>query len=301
MNSVCSSSAAKQAIMLVLWFIISGPLSAFSQYCDSSLESGYVEISYGKQHDAQLETGTGVEISAAEANVSWLVSDKTDHSVSVGIETLYSILGFNFIVPMTNGHLHTWDFPLTGSINKNGADIFYNITPAISASSNVLKNPQLIDDESLQLKTKLVYKKHLNKQAWVVGFMSDYRFGDYRLYPLAGVCLQPSPDWLLQLTLPDFSIRKAFSSEISLTFYAAPGGNKWHVFSKDLQKNSNIGYHTIITGISVEWLITPSVELSFDLEQQNKTKFSLALDDSSSIQFDAESWLQLKVRGRILF
>ncbi len=288
--------------MLILWFIISGPLSAFNQYCDSSLEPGYVEIDYGKQHDYQLETGTVVEVSTVEANAAWLVSDKPDHSLSVGIETLYTILGFNLITPMTNGHLHTWGFPLTGSYNKNGAEILYNLTPAISVSSNALKNPELIDEESLRLETKLVYKKSLlNKHAWVVGFMSDYRFGDYRLYPLVGVCLQPTQDWLLQLTLPDFSIRKIFSSGVNLIFYATPEGNNWHVFSEDLQRNSDLRYHTIVTGIKAEWLITPTIELSLDLEQQNKTEFSLVLDDDSSIQFDAESTLQFKLKGRVLF
>ncbi|MCP4075872.1 MAG: hypothetical protein GY744_06795 [Gammaproteobacteria bacterium] len=281
---------------------MSGPLSAFSEYCANRLEPGYVEIAYAEQQNSQVETATEVDISSAEANVAWLVSEKPGHSLSFGIETLYSILGLNLTSPMTNGHLHTWGFPLTASYNNNDVEVLYNLTPAISVSSNALKNPQLINKESLQLKTKLVYKKTLSdKYSWVFGFMSDYRFGDYRLYPLAGVCLQPSQDWLLQLTVPDFSIRKTLSSAVNLIFYASPEGNKWHVFSKDLQNNSDLRYHTIITGIAIEWFITPSIMLGLDLEQHNSSDFSLALEDESLIQFDTESRLQFRLRGKVLF
>ncbi|MCK4707312.1 MAG: hypothetical protein KAU21_01755, partial [Gammaproteobacteria bacterium] len=260
---------------------MSSPLFAFNQYCDVSIAKSHVSLGYASLERSQLDTdntGAGVAIKTAEANFAWLVSSEPAHSLSLSFDTLYTIMDFDLITPMTNGHLHTWGLSLTASHKKDGAEILYNVTPAISISSNALKNPELINDESLQLKTSLIYKKNLpRKLAWVFGFMSDYRFGDYRLYPLAGVCWQPAQDWLLQLALPDFSIHKTFSSGISLTLYTAPKGNKWQVFSRDMQRNSELTYNSIVTGITAQWSITPAVELSLDFEKQTSREFSIVL------------------------
>lgn len=291
-------------IALVSCFITCRPLFAASQYCDYSIDQSYAGLGHGRLEKAQLDTGTGaeVEITTNEVNTVWLVTSEPNHSLAIGWDMLYTIMDFDMIKPMTNGHLHTLDLSVIGSYKKNGAEIFYKVTPAISVSSNALRDPSLIDGEALQLKTGLVYKKDLHrKYAWVVGFMSDHRFGDYRLYPVAGVCLQPSAGWLLQLALPDFSIRKTFSSGISLTLYAAPEGNQWHVFSEDEQRNSDFTYNAIVTGIAAQWPISPTISLSLDFEKQTRREFSFVLDDNSLVEPGAGSSTGLTVRGEVLF
>jgi hypothetical protein len=263
-----------------------------------------IGLGYGMLDKSQLDTGTGaeVEITTHEVNFAWPVASEPNHSLALGFDMLYTIMDFDLITPMTNGHLHTWDLSVNGSYKKKGSEIFYNVTPALSVSSNALKRPSLIDDEALQLKTGMVYKKDIHQgYAWVIGFMSDHRFGDYRLYPVAGVCWKPSENWLLQLALPDFSIRKLFSSEISLTFYVAPEGNQWHVFSDDEQRDSDLTYNAIVTGITAQWLIAPTISLNLNLEQQTRREFSVVLDDNSLIEPGAGSSMGLTVRGEVLF
>lgn len=292
------------SIALISCFITCCPLFAASQYCDNRIDQSYAGLGYGNLEKAQLDTGTGaeVEITTHEVNSAWFITSEPTHSLAIGWDMLYTIMDFDMIKPMTNGNLHTWDLSVIGSHKKNGSEVFYKVTPAISVSSNALRDPSLLDDEALQLKTGLVYKEDLHrKSAWVVGFMSDHRFGDYLLYPVAGVCLQPSEGWLLQLALPDFSIRKTFSSGIRLTLYAAPEGNQWHVFSKDKQRNSDFTYNAIVTGIAAQWPITPTISLSLDFEKQTRREFSFVLDDNSLVELGAGSSTGLTVRGEVLF
>jgi len=291
-------------IALFLCLAIPSPLFAYSQYCDASIARSHVELGRTKLEKSRLDAGTAakVAITTNAANFSWLLSSEPGHSLSLSFDTLYTIMDFDSITAMTNGHLHTWGLSLSGLLKKNGAEIFYNVTPGISVSSNALKNPELINGESLQLTTSLINKKDIHqKYAWVLGFMSDYRFGDYRVYPLLGVCLQPSQDWLFQLALPDFSIRKTFSSGVNLTLYAAPEGNEWHVFSRDLQRNSQLGYNAIVTGITAHWPVTPTFEFSLDVEKHIRREFSIVLDDNSLIQPGAASGMSLTLTGKISF
>lgn len=291
-------------IVLISCFFTCRPLFAASQYCDYRIDQSYAGVGYGNLEKSHLNTGTGAEVAITtnEVNFAWLVADEQVHSLVLGWDMLYTIMDFDLIEPMTNGHLHTWDFSVIGSYKNNGSEVFYKIIPAISVSSNALRDPSLIDGKALQLKTGLVYKKELHQRfAWLIGFMSDHRFGDYRLYPVAGACWQPSEGWLLQLALPDFSIRKAFSNDISLTFYVAPEGNQWHVFSSDRQRDSDLTYNTIVTGITAQWAITTAISLSLNVEKQTSREFSIVLDDNSLIEPAAGSSMGLTLRGEVLF
>ncbi len=263
-----------------------------------------MDLSHGTAKKSNLNTGLGsaMGITTSELNFAWYINNEPEHSLSIGLNTLYTIMDFDRINPMTNGHLHTWELSMAGSYTKNETEVFYDVTPGISVSSNALKNPELINNDSLLLTTSLIYQKKRNENlTWIYGFMSDYRFGDYQLYPLAGVCMEPAQGWLLQLTVPDFSIQKTFSSLFNLTFYISPEGNKWHVFSKNLQSNSELTYNSIITGITAHLSVTPSIELNLDLVKQSRKEFNLMSDDNQLISADADSSMKLKLSGRFLF
>lgn len=291
------------SIIITGVFIIQ-PVSASSQYCDSSTVRSHIGLSYGNLEKSQLDTGTGeeVEITTNEVKFGWLKTNDATHSIMVNFDMLYTIIDFDGITPMTNGHLHIWDLSVNGNYKSNKSEVFYNITPALSVSSNILKNPDLINSDSLQLKTALVYKTDRNRNhEWVIGAMSDHRFGDYLLYPVAGVCWQPAENWLLQLVLPDFNIRKTFSTGISLSLYVTPEGNQWHVFSKDRQRNSDFTYNAIVTGITAQWAITPTTVLRIDVNKHTKREFSFVLDDNTSTELEAGSSRGIAVMGEVLF
>ena len=280
------------------------PLLANAQYCDINPPDGLVSLAYAGPQVAALDTGNGeaVSISRSEAAIFWQIERDEGRPLTLGLEAQYSILNFDSVSSMTNGHLHRWGLSFSGVEQYNDADIFYAVTPAIAVSSNALKNPGLINGESLQLTTALTYNKKLNRRlAWVAGVRSDYRFGGYSLYPVGGVCWQPSEDWSLQLVWPDFKVRKALSRSLQLSLFAHPDGNRWHVFSEDMQRDSMLNYHSVVMGISLQWLIAPKVEWTLAVERLDKTDFSLVLDDNRLLQTGAASTTTLQLRGKFEF
>ena len=190
--------------------------AANNQYCGT--KQSHAILSAEKLKSAALDDGTEVEFSRRDLASGLIVSREQGHKVTVEFNFQYTIISFDdSITPMTNGHLHTWDFPFQGRLSNIDSELFYDITPAISVSSNVLKNPELIGSDGLQLYTSLVYKKNTSvNTAWFLGFRSDHRFGSYKAYPVVGVCIQAANDWILQLALPDFSIQRRFNRRFIL-------------------------------------------------------------------------------------
>ena len=280
--------------------------AADNHYCgreQNHIGPSHISLSYEKLQSAALDDGTEVNFSQRDLATGLIVSQKQNRSAAVDFNFQYTIVDFDdSITPMTNGHLHSWDFPV--SFNRKGRDhtIEYYLAPVISVSSNGLKNPDLINSESLQLWAGAIYIKDMNKEsAWLLGLRSDHRFGPYRVYPVAGVCWQPNKDWQLQLALPDFSIRRYFSNGINIRLFAEPDGNKWHVFSADTVNSSDFVYNAIVSGVSIEWQINPTLSFTFDAIQHSSREFSFALDDGTPVETNAQSSNGFSVSLDLLF
>lgn len=289
---------------LSLSLVICQPLSAASEYCDANPGRSFAAVSFAHQQQAPLDSAAGdkVAITTNQARLGWLAIDQPASSLALGIDMLYTIMDFEGITPMTNGHLHSWGVPVSGHYEKNGSAVSYTVTPTLSVSSNALRNTDLIDSEGMQFNAGIIYEK--NQQAdlsWIAGLVSDYRFGEQRAYPVAGVCWRPAHDWLVQLALPDLSLRKQFSSGLQLTFFVAPEGNQWHVFSKDEQRSSDFSYNAIATGMSAHWSLTSAIELSLALVKHTRREFSIVLDDNSLIEPNAASSTAVRVSGELVF
>ena len=291
-------------MLAIMSLFISLSLQATTNYCSDNATRHFIRTKIGKLDQAQLDTAmpAKVEMTTNELNSVWVLDRDRHHVKSIGFNFRYTIVDLESIDAMTNGHLHTWDFPFEGRLRNTGSELFYNMTPAISVSSNALKNPQLIHGDGLQLYTGVVYKKSLShNSAWLLGFMSDHRFGEYRAYPVVGVCMQPAKGWSLQLALPDFSIMKRINSAFNLKLFAEPIGSQWHVFSKDTRRESDFIYSAIAIGLSAQWQIGASFNLSLGLEKQTNRQFSFVLDDNSFIESKAESSMGMMLKGEFLF
>ena len=292
-------------ILLAILSLVSPPsLDATNNYCENSKTRDFIRAVIGKSGQGQLDTATPaeVEISTNEINLTRVFDQDQRHPKSIGFNFLYTIVGLESIDAMTNGHLHTWDFPLEGRLNNTESELLYSITPAISVSSNALKNPELIGGDGLQLYTSMVYKKNTaSDSAWFLGFRSDHRFGSYKAYPVVGICMQPADDWELQLALPDFSIMKRFNSGFNLKLFVEPVGNQWHVFSKDKTRDSNFTYNAIATGLSAIWRIRESINVNLAIENQTNRRFKFALDDNTFVETKAESSRGVTLTAEVLF
>jgi hypothetical protein len=291
-------------ILTIMNLFISVPLQATMNYCSSSTAGHFIRAKIGMLNQAQLDTDTPAQIAITtnEFNSSWVFDKKQHHTRSLGFNFRYTIVDLESINAMTNGHMHTWDFPLEGRLDNTDSNLFYNITPAISVSSNALKNPELIDSDSLQLYAGMVYKKNISDGgAWLLGFNSDHRFGSDKVYPVVGICMQLANNWDLQLALPDFNILKNFNNGLSLKLFAEPVGNQWHVFSKDTTRESNFTYNAIATGLSAQWSISRSINISLVIENQTHRQFSFVLDDNNFIELEAKPSKGMTLKGEVLF
>ena len=231
------------------------------------------------------------------------VSSSKEQSAAIGFNFQYTIVDFDdSIQPMTNGHLHNWNFPVSIQSRSSEHTLDYYLAPVISVSSNGLKKPELLDHEALQLWAGAVYREEFSEESdWLLGFRADHRFGLYRVYPVAEICWQPDKDWQLQLALPDFSISRYFPNGITITLFAGPEGNSWRVFSADTMNSSDFIYNTIVSGVSIAWQLNPAVSFALDVLQHSAREFSFALEDGTQIETDAQSSTGFSVSLGLLF
>ena len=276
---------------------------ASNQYCDNDVNRHHLSFHSGTLQRAPLATGTEVALSRHELRAAMIADSEQNHSMAIDFNFQYTIASFDdSISPMANGHLHSWNFPVSWRSKGTDYTLDYYLAPVISVSSNVLKNPDLLDREGMQLWTGMVYKKELGQESsWLLGFRSDHRFGPYRFYPVAGFCWQPNANWQLQLALPDFSIRRLFSNGINIKLFTGPDGSKWHVFSKDTTRNSDFIYNAIVTGLSIEWRINSTVWLEFSAVKHSRREFSFALDNNTLVETGAKSSTGLAMGAGVLF
>jgi len=291
-------------LVLLVVLLLSPQLQATTNYCANDTARHFIRVKTGKLDQARLDTTTPaqVEITSWEFNSAWMLDSEKPHTRSIGFNFRYTIVDLESLNAMTNGHLHTWDFPLEGRLENAASEWFYHITPAISVSSNALKNTGLIDSDGLQLYAGMVYKKNFSlTSAWLLGLRSDHRFGSYKAYPVVGFCMQVAEDWSLQLALPDFAIQKRINSDLSLTLYAEPIGHQWHVFSKDTTRESDFIYSATAIGFLTQWHISTSANVSLAIEQQTDRRLGFELNDSTPVALKAASSTGIMLKAEVLF
>ena len=285
--------------------LFSSPLlQATTNYCGDSTPRSFIRVKNGNLNPAQLDTALPArgEITTSEFNSVRVLDSKQPFPDSIGFNFRYTIVDLESIDAMTNGHLHTWDFPLEGRLDGVNSEIFYSITPVLSVSSNALKNPQLINSDGLQLYTGLVYKKISSSgNAWLLGLRSDHRFGSYKAYPVVGICMYPASDWNLQLALPDFSILKRLNSQLSLKLFIQPAGTQWHVFSRDTMRESDFNYDATTTGLSTQWRFNASINVSLVIAKHTGRQFGFVLNDNTFVEAKAASSTGMMINAEVLF
>ena len=113
------------------------------------------------------------------------------------------ILNVDGIEPQTNGYLHTF-FAVAHRLgaHKNGG-IRFSIAPALSASSNITKDPDEYTADALQLLAALVWDREIIDRLKIrYGLCGDHRFGEYRVYPVIGMDWRAHPDWTVEIGFP---------------------------------------------------------------------------------------------------
>lgn len=306
MNNICLRDSSKvRTATFVVCITYSGSLfaAASNQYCENKTSQYHIGLSGGSLQEEPLDNGAKVTLTRRELNAGIITNSEQDRSMTFDFDYQYTIVGYDDLVqPMTNGHLHSLGFPVGWRSKGKDFSLDYYLAPVISVSSNALKNPDLLDREALQVWTGLIYTKELSRESsWLLGFRSDYRFGPYHIYPVAGFCWRPDANWQLQLALPDFSIRRLYSNGIIIKLFAEPDGNKWHVFSEDTTTSSDFFYNAIVTGLSIEWQVNSKLLLELNAIRHSRREFSFTLEDGTTADTGARSSTGLSIGANLFF
>ncbi len=234
-------------------------------------------ITYGSER-AESKTFSKTPDSSLSLRQQRFESRVQLHRLSIGYYHHYTVLNISEpTAPQSNGHLHEVSTPIWYRDGKRRWQ--FKIVPALSISSNMLKNPDEIESESWQLRFAAIKSIHSHdKWQWHAGLCGDYRFGDYQIYPLLGMDFR-NDKWSIQLTLPDINIKRTWKTNWHAQLSMGPDGKKWFVKNKTLSQSSDIIYKTWFFGVSLNrdfqrW----SSELSYKRNVNNHLRLTLQDD-----------------------
>ncbi len=135
--------------------------------------------------------------------------------------------------PQTNGDLHTLHLATQWRAELGNGHLRAAFAPALSVSSNGLKNPDELNSDAVQLWGALLYRWPANGMDWLAGMAHDYRHGNDRIYPVAGI------EWsndavFLRATFPDLELRFDLGSRWIMAASVEPDGNEWWAYDRGL-------------------------------------------------------------------
>jgi hypothetical protein len=288
-------------VLLLLFSEHSGVFAYSNDYCAARTSVTAIRLSGLKLPESSLEQSGTVSETRRELH-SRLTYSGTQSITGFDADYRYSSFQFSSDVsPMTNGHLHSISLPVSHWRSDDTSAVSFHLVPVLSVSSNVLKDPGLIDQDALQLWTGLIYSHTAGRDnAWFVGFRSDHRFGPYRAYPVAGYCWRPTARVQLQLAVPDFKIRY-HDSNISISLSLAPEGNRWHVYNRDKTQSSDFFYSATVATISIAWSLNNSFSFELGISHQANREFSFVTADNTVLETDAESGTGIQFAAELRF
>ena len=247
--------------------------------CQEPPADSYLSVGYHKHDKSSFDRGPG---ETRQENFEFDLQFKPNDKWVFGAGHRYTILNVDGLELQTNGHLHTFYLPVHRLSQAEGKSFRFSFAPALSASSNVMKDPDEYSGDALQLLPALVWGRQVTDQVGMrYGICGDHRFGAYRIYPIVSADWQPHPDWTIELGFPVSQLRYRLSKSLASSLRIAPDGNEWYVSDKSQQKQSKLVYEAYVIEWAFDWqaqehlILTASIGVQFD----NRYEWTL-LDDS---------------------
>ncbi len=197
---------------------------------------------------------------------------------AVGAGHRYTILDIETLELQSNGHLHTFFLPLHRETGSDSKRFRLSIAPALSASSNVIKDPDEYNADAFQLLVGLVWSRQAPGRAMIrYGICSDHRFGNFKTYPLVSVDLRPDPDWTITLGFPTSQLNYRVSKNLTSSLKIAPDGNEWLVKDKSLEKQSNVVHEAWLFEWTFSWLMHENFIVNATVGKQFRNRYAMTL------------------------
>ena len=298
---------ANFSLRRIIWWSRIGVIAlvsvpAFSQasvdICEPPAPDPYLSVAY-RHHDTFSDEGSNAEIDRETSEIDMLFDINDDWSIGAGHR--YNQLDARNLGLPTNGHLHTVFLPVHRQSRSDSTGFRFSIAPAMSSSSNVLKDPDEYSADAFQILAALVWDRELSEQTSInYGICGDHRFGGYRVYPVLGFNWRPGGDWLVEVGFPMSRLTWETTSSINMSLQVAPDGNEWHVENKNMDRQSQLIYEATLLEYRLSWSIddrfTVSVSAgrSFDI----RYKTTLLNDTKARLTGDAVTRLGAAVAWR---
>lgn len=213
-----------------------------------------------------------------------------------------AILNVDQLEPQTNGYLHTFFFSAHRFARSGNRDFRLSVAPALSASSNITKDPDEYNADALQLLIAVVRNQPLAERVGLrYGMCGDHRFGGYRVYPVVGLRWQRHPDWIVDVGFPDSQLSYQASRRIAASLRLTPNGNEWYVKDKSLDKYSRFAYSAYLAELALDWRAREDVVLSASVGQEFARRYEMTLTDDSRVRLDSKAGARLGIAVAWLF
>ena len=268
--------------------------------CRTPIAYSYLSMEISSHNKSAFERNLG-ETEQENFNLDLIIRSE-DNSLLFGVGYRYSFFNIDMFDPQTNGYLHTFFLPLH-RISQNDVRSFrFSIAPALSASSNVMKNPGRYTVDAFQLLAALVWDWRLSDRVSLqYGLCGDHRFGNYRIYPLIGVHWQLHPVWTIELGYPTSQLRYQFSAGSTSSLQITPDGNEWYVLDKNLAQHSQFVYQSYALEWSFDWQLGAKLTLTTSVGRQLHNRYEMTLRDGSRVRLAGESATRFTAKLRWRF
>ena len=260
------------AVLVACGLLAAGPARAGASVCGEPATRSYAAGEFAWHGRSALRERAGAT-DQENQNLDLLVASPS-RPLSYGFGHRYMIFDFSGIEPQTNAHLHTSFLPL----HWQPGNLRLSAAAALSASSNVMGHPQEYESETLQLWFAAVVAKGIDERlAFVYGLCGDHRFGEYRVYPVAGVEWRPHPDWTLEIGFPESRVAYTVAQGLETSLQVAPDGNEWRVENRDFSAESDFVYEAVALEWITEWSPGGRLTLALSLGRQLRNRYEMTL------------------------
>lgn len=212
----------------------------------------------------------------------------------MGAKHRYAILDIEPVEPQTNGHLHTLFLPLHRQSKSDAGGFRFSIAPALSASSNVMKDPGEYGADTVQLLAALVWSRKLSDSAELrYGLCGDHSFGKYAVYPSITLDWRPGPDLSIQLGVPVSRLGYQASRAVELSLGIFPDGNEWHVKSKDLEMQSTLVFRAWLIEFALRWQASEHLGVTVGVARAFENRYDITLLDGRRLTLSHDAATRL--------
>lgn len=286
MNDATSTTPCRPAHLfrIGLGVLLLGPAVGLADpgVCQPPDSSSRLSFAFYEQDRADIDGSPGqVRRSDRRSELHFEMND----AWSLGIEHRYVVLDVAPTELQTNGHLHTLSFPVHWRRGADDRSFRFSVAPALSASSNVMKDPGEYSADTFQLLAAAVWSRELSDRSDLrYGVCADHRFGRYAVYPSISLDWRPRADLQLTLGFPVTQVTYRVSARVDTSLRVLPDGNEWHVKNRDLTRQSQLVYEALQVGWGLNWQARERLTLTVDVARLMRSRYDVTLADDSRVE-----------------